>query len=245
MLYRLKLKKYRRNHHHFYLRHYRHAVRQRLFCRQQFLRFFAHIKTIKMNRKAILSCVVLFAMMLSKMVFAQEQPRIQIGIKGGSSLNKLNTELADLDDKYALGLHIGGMARVNLGRAYVQGEALFSKRKAALKPQGQTESKLKWNAIDIPVMLGYKVVQHQDMNLRVFAGAVYNYTLNDNLSPLKAIKESVKHFDKSNIQFTGGLGVDIQKFSIDVRYERGFSDLSKSFKSKPQAFSIGVGYFIF
>ncbi|OOG18049.1 hypothetical protein BWD42_12230 [Sphingobacterium sp. CZ-UAM] len=198
-----------------------------------------------MNRKAILSCVVLFAMMLSKMVFAQEQPLIQIGIKGGSSINKLNTELADLDDKYALGLHLGGMARFNLGRAYIQGEALFSKRKAALKPQGQTETKLKWNAIDIPVMVGYKIYQQQDMNFRVFAGAVYNYTLNDNLSPLKAIKEGVKHFDKSNVQFTGGLGVDIQKFSIDVRYERGFSDMSKSFKSKPQAFSIGVGYFIF
>ncbi|PUV26184.1 porin family protein [Sphingobacterium athyrii] len=198
-----------------------------------------------MNRKTILSCVVLFAMMLSKMVFAQEQPRIQIGIKGGSSLNKLNTELADLDDKYALGLHLGGMARVNFGSAYIQGEALFSKRKAALKPQGQTETKLKWNAIDIPVMVGYKFIQQQDMNLRVFAGAVYNYTLNDNLSPLKAIKEGVKHFDKSNIQFTGGLGVDIQKFSIDFRYERGFSDLSNSFKSKPQAFSIGVGYFLF
>ncbi|MEZ0451652.1 porin family protein [Sphingobacterium thalpophilum] len=198
-----------------------------------------------MNRKTILSCIVFFAMMLSKMAFAQEQSFIQIGIKGGSSLNKLNTELADLDDKYALGLHVGGMARLNFGRAYVQGEALFSKRKAALKPQGQTESKLKWNAIDIPVMIGYKIVQQQDMNLRVFGGAVYSYTLNDNLSPLKALKEGIRHFDKSNLQFTGGLGVDINRFSIDLRYERGFSDLSKSFKSKPQAFSIGVGYFIF
>lgn len=198
-----------------------------------------------MNRKTILSCVVFFAMMLSKMAFAQDQPRIQIGIKGGSSLNKLNMDLADLDDKYALGLHAGGMARVNFGSAYIQGEALFSKRKAALKPQGQTETKLKWNAIDIPVMVGYKIIQQQDMNLRVFAGAVYNYTLNDNLSPLKAIKEGVKHFDKSNVQFTGGLGVDIQKFSVDLRYERGFSDLSAAFKSKPQAFSIGVGYFLF
>ncbi|WP_341832868.1 porin family protein [Sphingobacterium thalpophilum] len=198
-----------------------------------------------MNKNAILSCIVLFAMMFSKKLFAQEQPFIQLGIKEGSSLNKLNTELADLDDKYAIGLHVGGMARVNLGRAYIQGEALFNKRKAALKPQGQTESKLKWNAIDIPVVAGYKIYQNQDINFRVLAGAIYSYTLNDNLPPLKAIQQGIKHFDKSNLQVTGGLGVDIQRFTLDVRYERGFSDLNKSFKSKPQAFSIGLGYFIF
>ncbi|MGE8424176.1 MAG: outer membrane beta-barrel protein, partial [Sphingobacterium siyangense] len=121
----------------------------------------------------------------------------------------------------------------------------FNKRKAALKPQGQTESKLKWNAIDIPVVAGYKIYQNQDINFRVLAGAIYSYTLNDNLPPLKAIQQGIKHFDKSNLQVTGGLGVDIQRFTLDVRYERGFSDLNKSFKSKPQAFSIGLGYFIF
>jgi len=65
------------------------------------------------------------------------------------------------------------------------------------------------------------------------------------LPPLKAIQQGIKHFDKSNLQVTGGLGVDIQRFTLDVSYERGFSDLNKSFKSKPQAFSIGLGYFIF
>ncbi|MGJ1189313.1 hypothetical protein [Sphingobacterium multivorum] len=42
-----------------------------------------------MNKNAILSCIVLFAMMFSKKLFAQEQPFIQLGIKGGSSLNNI------------------------------------------------------------------------------------------------------------------------------------------------------------
>ena len=136
------------------------------------------------------------------------------------------------------------MARVDLGSLYVQGEALFNKKRTSYATSEGTQ-KLKWNAIDIPLVLGYKVINNKDYNVRVFAGGVYSYPFNDNLSASKALQEGFKKFDKSNIGITGGVGVDFKNFTIDLRYETGLSSISKEFKSKPHSFSLGIGYFLF
>ncbi|UTX47406.1 porin family protein [Chryseobacterium sp. MA9] len=175
---------------------------------------------------------------------AQQAPAFHIGVKGGANFTKTSTE-SSLEGKYGLGYQAGVMTRVDLGKLYVQGEALFNKRKTSYTSQDGSSSKLSWNAIDIPVVVGYKLIKADDFNVRVFAGGVYSYAFNNKVSASQAFQEGFKNFDKSNIGITGGVGVDYKNFTADLRYETGLSSISKEFKSKPHSFSLGIGYFLF
>ncbi|AZA81474.1 PorT family protein [Chryseobacterium lactis] len=176
---------------------------------------------------------------------AQQTPAFHIGVKGGANFTKTSTESSSLEGKYGFGYQAGVMTRMDIGRLYVQGEALLNKRKTSYDTKDGSSAKLTWNAIDIPVVVGYKIVTADDFNLRVFAGGVYSYAFNNQISTSQAFMEGFKSFDKSNIGITGGLGVDYKNFTIDLRYENGLSNISKEFKSKPHSFSLGIGYFLF
>ncbi|MCQ9641295.1 PorT family protein [Chryseobacterium sp. WG14] len=175
---------------------------------------------------------------------AQQTPAFHIGVKGGTNFTKTSTE-SSLEGKYGFGYQAGIMTRMDIGRLYVQGEALFNKRKTSYETKNGSSAKLSWNAIDIPVVVGYKVIKTDDINLRVFAGGVYSYAFNNKISTSQALQEGFKKFDKSNIGLTGGVGVDYKNFTVDLRYETGLSSISKDFKSKPHSFSLGIGYFLF
>ncbi|WP_454510796.1 porin family protein [Chryseobacterium cucumeris] len=175
---------------------------------------------------------------------AQQAPAFHIGVKGGANFTKTSTE-SSLEGKYGFGYQAGVMTRMDFGKLYVQGEALFNKRKTSYQSQDGSSSKLSWNAIDIPVVVGYKLIKADDFNVRVFAGGVYSYAFNNKVSASQAIQEGFKKFDKSNIGITGGLGLDYKNFTVDLRYETGLTSISKEFKSKPHSFSLGIGYFLF
>lgn len=175
---------------------------------------------------------------------AQQTPAFHIGVKGGANFTKTSTE-SSLEGKYGLGYQAGVMTRMDIGKLYVQGEALFNKRKTSFESQDGSSSKLSWNAIDIPVVAGYKLIKTDDFNVRIFAGGVYSYAFNNNVSASQALQEGFKKFDKSNIGVTGGVGLDYKNFTVDLRYETGLTSISKEFKSKPHSFSLGIGYFLF
>ncbi len=176
---------------------------------------------------------------------AQQTPAFHIGVKGGANFTKTSTESSSLEGKYGFGYQAGVMTRMDLGKLYLQGEALFNKRKTTYESQDGSSSKLSWNAIDIPVVVGYKFIKTDDFNVRVFAGGVYSYAFNNKISTSQALLEGFKKFDKSNIGVTGGLGLDYKNFTVDLRYETSLSSISKEFKSKPHSFSLGIGYFLF
>ncbi|RKE78595.1 MULTISPECIES: porin family protein [unclassified Chryseobacterium] len=188
---------------------------------------------------ALLLCI--FCSMETK---AQQTPAFHIGVKGGANFTKTSTE-SSLEGKYGFGYQAGVMTRMDIGKLYVQGEALFNKRKTSYQSQDGSSSKLSWNAIDIPVVVGYKLIKADDFNVRVFAGGVYSYAFNNKVSASQAIQEGFKKFDKSNIGVTGGVGLDYKNFTVDLRYETGLTSISKEFKSKPHSFSLGIGYFLF
>ncbi|MCC3214100.1 PorT family protein [Chryseobacterium sp. X308] len=175
---------------------------------------------------------------------AQQTPAFHIGVKGGANFTKTSTE-SSLEGKYGFGYQAGVMARMDIGKLYLQGEALFNKRKTSYQSQDGSSSKLSWNAIDIPVVVGYKLIKADDFNVRVFAGGVYSYAFNNKVSAPQALQEGFKKFDKSNIGITGGVGLDYKNFTVDLRYETGLTSISKEFKSKPHSFSLGIGYFLF
>jgi hypothetical protein len=175
---------------------------------------------------------------------AQQTPSLHFGIKGGANFTKTSTE-SSLEGKYGFGYQAGAMARVDIGRLYVQGETLLNKRKTSYEAKDKGSAKLTWNSVDVPVVIGYKLIKTDDFNVRAFAGGVYSFAFNNKLSVSESFQEGYNKFDKSNIGITGGIGIDYKNFTVDLRYENGLSSLNKEFKSKPHSFSLGIGYFLF
>lgn len=198
-----------------------------------------------MKQQFLAFCSLLLCITCSVETQAQQKPALHVGVKGGTNFTKTSTESSSLEGKYGFGYQAGVMTRVDIGSLYVQGEALFNKRKASYEEKSGGSAKLAWNAIDIPVVVGYKIIKTDDFNLRAFAGGVYSYAFNNKLSTSESIQEGFNKFDKSNIGITGGIGIDYKNFTIDLRYENGLSNISKEFKSKPHSFSLGIGYFLF
>ena len=62
-------------------------------------------------------------------------------------------------------------------------------------------------------------VKIYSLTTKGFAGGVYSYAFNNNLSTSRALQEGIKKFDKSNIGITGGLGIDYKNLTVDLRYE--------------------------
>lgn len=198
-----------------------------------------------MKQRFLAVSSLLFCITCSVESKAQQTPAIHIGVKAGTNFTKTSAESSDLTGKYGLGYQAGVMARVDFNRLYLQGEAVFNKRKTSYDLKDGSSPKLKWNSIDVPIVVGYKIVNTRDFNVRAFAGGVYSYAFNDNISSSKALHEGFKKFDKFNVGITGGVGVDYKNLTVDLRYETGLTSISKEFKSKPHSFSLSIGYFLF
>ncbi len=196
-----------------------------------------------MKKQIILFGLLLSCISCSIKVKAQTSLPIHLGIKAGANITNISSK-ESFEGKYSYGYQAGAMARLDLGNAYLQGEMLFNKRKTNF--EGEIESsKLSWNSIDIPVTIGYKIVSTNEFNLRAFTGGLYSYSFGKEITGEADIKKAFSKFDKSSISLIAGLGVEIERLSIDFKYENGLSNVSKDFKSKPKSFSIGIGYFLF
>ncbi|HND75364.1 MAG TPA: hypothetical protein PKW10_13030, partial [Saprospiraceae bacterium] len=98
--------------------------------------------------------------------------------------------------------------------------------------------------LDIPIMLGFK-----SGILRLNAGPVGHLYL-DSSSDLFKVSGYSEQFDKIKWGWQAGLGLDIWKFTIDLRYEGNFSKFgdhirfggkSYSFSDRPQRLIASLG----
>lgn len=195
-----------------------------------------------MNKLLLLTTIFLLGLVSSK-INAQSPFPIHIGIKGGSNYSELPVS-DGFSSKYAVGYFGGAMARFDFKRFYIQNEILYSEKSSKIEQTSSAESKnAKWRSLEMPLLIGYKVIDLSTLNVRVFGGGVYSYVLDENFSSLNQLQDSYKKFDKSNIGYQVGGGVEMWKFTVDLTYQGGLNNVSKNFSSKPNSFNISVGYF--
>ena len=195
--------------------------------------------------KLVLLTTIFLVSLISSKVNAQSPLPIHVGIKGGSNYSELPVT-DGFSSKYAAGYFAGAMARFDFKRFYIQNEILYSEKSSKIEKTSLSTSKnAKWRSLEMPLLIGYKVIDLSTLNVRVFGGGVYSYVLDENISSLNQLKNSYKKFDKSNISYQVGAGVEMWKFTLDFTYQGGLNNVSKEFSSKPNSFNIGIGYFIF
>lgn len=168
---------------------------------------------------------------------------IDIGVRTGLSVE--NTKLWSsskylgiLDAKKRVGLHAGIAARVNLGMFHIQPEVMYSyssyridqhhdpnghwipsagDRESELGILDINNAKVKSHRLDLPVMVGVRLLW-----FRFQAGPVFSLMTE---TDMKSDNGYINDFDTSRpyVTYMAGVGFDMGRFSLDVRYHGQFN----------------------
>ena len=151
--------------------------------------------------------------------------------------------------KNNVGFNVGLSAKINLPASlFLMPEIYYTTFKTELSvPALGTTIEAKSNRVDVPILLGYKILGD---NLGVFVGPVASYNLSTD-NQFNDFKENAKNEFTVGYQF--GAQVQLQKLLINARYEGAFTEDQRNFintttnetiryDSRPGLFIVGLGY---
>lgn len=165
--------------------------------------------------KKILTSACIIALWAMSPLFAQ----INIGLKAGANYN-FNTHSSDslnLSLGNAASFSGGGLVRVKIKRLSIQGEGLFVGRNGEAKSNGKKEV-IKFYSFDLPLLLGYALIDAKVIKLRVNAGVIPSFKIASFGDLEKA------NFEDSFYSAAAGISLDIPLFLFDIRYQGGIGN---------------------
>lgn len=116
------------------------------------------------------------------------------------------------------GFHVGFFGKLDLGVLYIRPELIYTKTTSSYDVES-SDLDYKVSKIDLPVLVGFTLIGP----LKVFVGPAFQYTLNNDLDGLDGLTIEDVQNDFS-IGYHAGIGVNLGKLGLDVRYEGAFSE---------------------
>jgi hypothetical protein len=168
--------------------------------------------------------------------------QFNLGLKAGYNSSLSLNNLSSLSDKsYTMdnvkaemwdNFQAGAFARVFIKKFYIQPEILYSIQKNEFEMldvminQNPTDvnTYMDISSVQVPLYLGYKLMDLKIANLRVFAGpkfimnagSVLEYSNLDSGDPITT-DELAQNFKESQIDIEAGVGVDVLMFALDAK----------------------------
>jgi len=170
------------------------------------------------SNKSLLLAFLLVS--ISTFTFAQSSSVIGLGVKGGLNYNANGDyfESANSVSKSPdrnVGYHIGLFGKIG-NQIYFKPELVYTSTKS-----DYDDASFKMQKLDAPLLVGVKVIGP----LSVFAGPSFQYILDSDFNGV-SIDDIENEF---SVGLNFGIGVNINRLGIDLRYERGFSDNEATF----------------
>ena len=204
-----------------------------------------------MKKIILLFVIVLLGTELSYAQFA-------LGVKVGYNANKLSTDLDTVKSQVNSGFHVGVWARFGK-RFYVAPELDYTMSGAVFTNEGNLSTnnwkqKITIGSLDIPVMLGFKIIHSDFITWRIELGPQASFVVNKKVEDENSVLGPIKESSLSSMGWyvLGGTGIDILFMRLDIRYQYGLSQLIKdvetsgstnaTFDTKNQMFVVSLGF---
>ncbi len=193
-------------------------------------------------KKYILSIALLV------ITIAGAKAQASLGIKGGINLSKINRD--DLAESTVTGYQVGLYGRIG-NNLYLQPELYLGSRggKFEANVAGGTSatatSKVTFTTLNVPLLVGTKIVNAGTVNVRAMLGPVYSYNLDKNTNAANNATGAINDFGdykNSTLGFQAGAGVDIGSINFDLRYEGGLTKINEKYGQRANLWALSIGF---
>lgn len=185
------------------------------------------------------------------------QGPVNIGIKFGTNRSTMITNFEDVLNQNILVEDVnnylaGAFVRLNVGRLYLQPEVYFNTKGGVIKPIGTnqtfvpTATTFNYQTIDVPALIGIKLINKSLINLRVHGGPVFSYVTANSLV------SEISNFSSNDLndRYVGwqlGAGVDVWFLTVDARIENSanIANSNSPYQIKNRVYLISAGIKLF
>lgn len=186
--------------------------------------------------KRILLTFALVTTLLS--TYAQSNITFDLGVKGSINSTKITTDnptisgytFDDFKSDTKMGFNAGLFARLGGERIYLQPELLYCKRNGETNfnssTGGASNQKVTLKTIQVPVLLGFKLIDLRLASIHAFTGPAMSFVLNSSNIESNLPNFAPKNFKDNIWDWQLGAGVDMGPLVFDVRYEWGLTNYS-------------------
>ena len=195
----------------------------------------------------------LLLVMLMAVSFAFGQ--ISLGPKVGYNTSKLTTDVSEINSDLKNSFNFGIFLRLGK-KIYVQPEVNWLTRGGVFKTPTSSslspiEQEVDLKTIEIPALLGWRIINLGVGNVRIFAGPSASIVTDKEVST-KDESGFINPIQDSDVEdliwgFNLGAGVDVLMFTLDVRYQMGINEVIQKvegfdFNSKNNVFAVSLGW---
>lgn len=202
--------------------------------------------------------LLLLFTLLTGSVFSQ----FSFGPKIGYNSTKLSLDRSDISSELKNNFQFGLFLRIGT-KIYVQPEVNWVSQGSIFKTSedfsfsSKFEQEVKLNTIQVPFMVGAKVIDLKMFNLRIFGGPTASFITKVKIdNKLATGIEPITAADLEDLiwSFQVGAGFDITKLTFDIRYNFGINNVMKTveidggpveFSSKTNGFNVTIGWKMF
>jgi hypothetical protein len=208
-------------------------------------------KSVLMLCAGVLS--VLFVSAQVQQTSAEGMLTPKVGVKGGVNFTNLYVDDVD-DENMKAGLNLGLFAKFPVTRGFsIQPELLYSSKGSKISFLGSDEYRFNLNYLELPVLGVINVAR----NFNIHAGAYAAYLTQANIKQEDngTSNESLIDFDEDDFNrfdygLIGGIGFDVQNFTLGARYNYGLNQVGEEGtparlalrNAKNSAITVYVGY---
>jgi hypothetical protein len=158
----------------------------------------------------------------------------KFGIKAGVNLSNMYVDDVQ-DENMKVGLNVGLLAKIPVVRALsIQPELLYTSKGSKVRYDnlllGNGEYRFNLNYVELPVLAVINVAK----NLNLHAGGYAAYLTGVNVKDMDddgnvydISKLNADNFNRIDYGLVGGLGIDVQNFTIGARYNYGLKEVGK------------------
>jgi hypothetical protein len=189
-------------------------------------------------KKLLLSILFL---VITVSLFAQV--KFDLGIKGGVNFSKVSLDLDDYSAESVTKSHFGAFGRIGWDRIFIQPEFYFSGKGGDVTSDVMsTVTSFDYTSMDIPVLLGFRVIKGKAFDLHVVGGPVFSSISSEEIKGSNLLNKSFYEDNYFGIQY--GVGIDVLFLTFDARMENGLGDLYSDplVAGKNKTFMLSVGF---
>lgn len=192
--------------------------------------------------------LMLAAILISSVMYGQFTVGPQIGYTASSLSLNGNDIKANLQSNFVLGIFM----RIG-NKVFLQPEVNYLTQGNVFTINNARTQTVNLKSIQVPLSLGFKLLNFKVLKLSIFGGATANFVVNKDVGISQATSDYLQadNFKNANYQYQLGVGLDILTFVLDVKYYGGINSLTNGdvtvnngsiSSAKPNVFMVTLGW---